>query len=330
MFGTIRTSSSPRATAFSVLAVFLALAAATDMARAQEGVIGRGATVFDSRWNEGPFVELAAGNSHTVARRSDGSVVAWGTNRYGECDVPSLPPGLSYVEVAAGVSHTVARRSDGSVVVWGDNFYGQCNVPALPPGLSYVEVAAGPFHTLARRSDGSVVAWGDNTYGQCNVPALPPGLSFAQIGAGMWRTVAIYRAGAYTTFGAGCPGSAGVTHLEATTLPRVGATMTVRVEPLPLSVAVMITGFSNVSSAAGPLPLNLSSLGLTNCWLRVSLDANDALIGSMGSATYSLAIPASAALAGFTLHQQALVLDPAAANPSGLVMSDAATAVIGL
>ena len=107
--------------------------------------------------------------------------------------------------------------------------------------------------------------------------------------------------------------------------------MTVRVEPLPLSLAVMISGFSNVSSTAGPLPLDLSPLGLVNnCWLRVSLDANDALIGSSGSATYALAVPASPALAGLLLHQQAVVLDPAAGNPAGLVLSDAASAVVGL
>jgi hypothetical protein len=120
-----------------------------------------------------------------------------------------------------------------------------------------------------------------------------------------------------------------VTRLEATGLPRVGATMTVRVEPLPLSAAVMISGLGNVSWAAVPLPLDVSFLGLTNCWLRVSLDVHEAVIGSLGSATWSLPIPASAALAGFILHQQALVLDPAASNPSGLVMSDAATAVVG-
>jgi hypothetical protein len=243
--------------------------------------------------------------------------------------VPALLPGLSYVEVSAGWAHAVARRSDGSVVAWGDNASGQCNVPALPPGLFYVEVAAGPAHTVARRSDGSVVAWGWNYNGQCNVPALPPGLTFAQIAAGSSHSVAIVRAGAYTTFGAGCPGSVGVTHLEATTLPRVGTTMTVRVEPLPQSIAVMLTGLSNVSWATAPLPLSLSSLGLTNCWLRVSLDANDLLLGASGSATHALAVPASAALAGFMLHQQAVVLDPAASS-LGLVMSDAATAVIGL
>jgi hypothetical protein len=181
-------------------------------------------------------------------------------------------------------------------------------VPPLPQGLTYVEMAAGYWHTVARRSDGSVVAWGFNGSGQCNVPALPPGLSIAQISAARNRTVAIVRAGAYSTFGTGCPSSAGVTHLEATTLPRVGATMTVRVEPLPLSAAVVISGLSNVSWSAVALPLNLSPFGLPNCWLRVSPDVNDALIGSLGSATYSLAVPASAALAGFILHQQAVVL----------------------
>jgi hypothetical protein len=330
MFTAFRTNSSPRATALSVFAVFLALPAATDVALAQEGVIGWGDSVVDSRCHEQSFVEVEARESQTVARRSDGSVVAWGTNYYGQCTVPALPPGVSYVEVAAGLHHTVARRSDGSVVAWGFNSHGECNVPPLPPGLSYVGVAAGGASTLARRSDGSVVAWGDNNFGQCNVPALPPGLTLAQISAGLATTVAILRAGAYATFGAGCPGSTGVTHLEATTLPRVGGTMTVRVEPMPLFVAVMISGFSNVSWAAVPLPIDLSSLGLTNCSLRVSLDANDALIGSLGSATYSLGIPASPALAGFMLHQQAVVLDPAAGNPAGLVMSDAATAVVGM
>ena len=97
-----------------------------------------------------------------------------------------------------------------------------------------------------------------------------------------------------------------------------------------VAAQLMISGLSNVSSAAVPLPLDLTSIGLTNCWLRVSLDTNHALIGALGSATYSLAVPASAALAGFILHQQAVVLDPAASNPSGLVMSDAATAVVGL
>ena len=71
------------------------------------------------------YVAIAAGTAHTVARRSDGSVVTWGDNSLGQCNVPALPSGLSYVEIAAGIYHTVARRSDGSIVAWGDNQYGQ-------------------------------------------------------------------------------------------------------------------------------------------------------------------------------------------------------------
>ena len=129
------------------------------------------------------------GGTHCVARRSDGSVVAWGSNSDGQCSVPPLPPGLTYVEVDAADKHSVARRSDGSVVAWGQNTLGQCNVPALPRGLTYVEIAAGGSfwddgeHTLARRSDGSVVAFGNNDYGQCHVPALPPGLTYIGIAA---------------------------------------------------------------------------------------------------------------------------------------------------
>ncbi|HUR27680.1 MAG TPA: hypothetical protein VM509_05800, partial [Planctomycetota bacterium] len=60
------------------------------------------------------------------AVRSDGSLVAWGWNQYGTCNVPVLPSGSSYVEVAPGVTHVIARRSDGSVVGWGLNTFGEC------------------------------------------------------------------------------------------------------------------------------------------------------------------------------------------------------------
>ena len=184
-------------------------------ARAQSHVVGWGSLVFDSRWNDEPFVEIAAGGNHTVARRSDGSVVAWGSNSWGQCNVPVLPIGLAYVAIAAGGRHTVARRSDGSVVAWGYNNWGQCNVPALPGGLTYVEVAAGSSHTVARRSNGSVIAWGDNASGQCNVPALPAGLSYVEIAAGYAHTVARRSDGSVVAWGSNALGQCSVPALPA-------------------------------------------------------------------------------------------------------------------
>ncbi|MFT4543264.1 MAG: hypothetical protein ACI835_005734 [Planctomycetota bacterium] len=148
------------------------------------------------------YVEVSTGSTHTVARRSDGSVVQWTDHGGGSywnalADVPVLSPGLSYVELDAGARHTVARVSDGSLVAWGDNQYGQCNVPTPPTGLDHVEISAGGAtstssfmvnrvwntwvansgHSVAQLSDGSLVAWGNNSHGQCNVPGGALGLN---------------------------------------------------------------------------------------------------------------------------------------------------------
>jgi hypothetical protein len=47
-------------------------------------------------------VAIAAGNVHSLALKADGTVVAWGNNYYGECNVPvglkaSLPVQMRYV-----------------------------------------------------------------------------------------------------------------------------------------------------------------------------------------------------------------------------------------
>jgi hypothetical protein len=141
-------------------------------------------------------VDVAAGEYYSVARRSDGSVVAWGKNTSGQCDVPPLPSGVTYVELAAGDNHCIARRSDGTAVAWGFNGAGQCDVPGLPAGLTYVEVAAGFAHSLARRSDGAVLGWGYDLYNECAVPALPAGLAYSGITAGGEQSIVLY---------AGCP-----------------------------------------------------------------------------------------------------------------------------
>jgi hypothetical protein len=109
---------------------------------------------------------ISAQALNTLALRKDGTVVAWGDNYYGQCNVP---PGLTNVTaIAAGGEHSLAV-SNGFVLAWGDNYYGQCNVPL---GLSNVwDVAASGFHSLALKGDGTVVAWGDNAYGEASVPA---------------------------------------------------------------------------------------------------------------------------------------------------------------
>jgi hypothetical protein len=137
------------------------------------------------------WVEVVAGHVQSLGRRSDGSLVAWGDNSYGQSNVPALPTGLAYTGMSGGIYHSVALRSDGTIVSFGSNFSGQLNVPALPAGLVYTAVSACASHNVALRSDGFAVAWGFNGYGQCNVPALPAGMTYVAVDAGNSHSVAL-------------------------------------------------------------------------------------------------------------------------------------------
>ena len=59
---------------------------------------------------------VAVGWGHTVGLKSDGTVVAVGDNRYGQCNIGSW---TDITKVAAGSHHTVGLKSDGTVVAVG-------------------------------------------------------------------------------------------------------------------------------------------------------------------------------------------------------------------
>ncbi len=107
-------------------------------------------------------VRLAAGASHTVGLRADGTVVAVGDNYHGQCDTDGW---TDVVAVAAGGAHTVGLRADGTVAAVGYNEYGQCDTNRW---TDIVAVAAGEEHTVGLRADGTVVAVGNNYNGQCD------------------------------------------------------------------------------------------------------------------------------------------------------------------
>src|SRR5713101_6561499 len=69
------------------------------------------------------YQAIAAGAGHSLALKSDGTVVAWGDNFNGQSTVPANLTGV--IAIAAGGNHSLAVKSDGTVAAWGANFYGQ-------------------------------------------------------------------------------------------------------------------------------------------------------------------------------------------------------------
>ena len=148
----------------------------------------------------------ACGVGHTVLLRKDGTALAFGDNRSGQCDIPTVADTVTFVAVAAGDRHTVLLCSDGNAIACGLNTRGQCELPGLDEGVRYMQVAAGAMHTVLLRSDGSVVACGDNKHGQCDVDKYdvdPPPLRriVVYVAGGPHTTWVRYRDGGSCGFG---------------------------------------------------------------------------------------------------------------------------------
>ena len=105
-----------------------------------------------------PVAQTVSGNGFTLARHTDGTVSAWGKNKFGELGLgdttnrltPTLVPGLTDVEeLVAGRYgyYTFARHTDGTVSAWGYNSDGRLGLgdttnrytPTLVPSLTDVE-----------------------------------------------------------------------------------------------------------------------------------------------------------------------------------------------
>ncbi|MDB6072488.1 MAG: Alpha-tubulin suppressor [Verrucomicrobiaceae bacterium] len=126
----------------------------------QRKVVGLGPGYGNLKVIEGlaNVTAVAAGEYHSLALKADGTVVAWGDNTYGECNVPKGLKGVTAIAGgASGVS--LALKIDGTVTGWGENRYGASKPPA---NLKKVKaIGAGRRHSLALKTDGTVVAWGD-------------------------------------------------------------------------------------------------------------------------------------------------------------------------
>lgn len=91
-------------------------------------------------------VAIAAGYSHTLMLRDDGTVVGW----------PGVATDLSnVVAIAVGAYHCLALTRDGRVIACGNNSMGQATVPT---GLtSVVAIDGGNNHSLALTAEGKVI-----------------------------------------------------------------------------------------------------------------------------------------------------------------------------
>ena len=140
------------------------------------------------------ILAIAAGADHALALKSDGRVLAWGYNGYGQLgddtstsrQRPRIVLDDGYrtltdiVAIAAGGNHSLALHRDGYAMAWGYNVYGQlgdgsATNRSLPewvvdadgfPLQDVSAITAGQNHSLAIGTAVGLLAWGHNDQGQ--------------------------------------------------------------------------------------------------------------------------------------------------------------------
>ena len=136
---------------------------------------------------ETTFLQISAGERHSLSIDSHGNLWAWGSNLSGQIGdgtydwslprpIPThIMQGFAFSLISAGFGHNLALDLEGQLWAWGRNFQGQIGdgttddrltpVP-IKPDTTIKQISAGSDHSLAIDSSGNLWAWGRNFEGQ--------------------------------------------------------------------------------------------------------------------------------------------------------------------
>ena len=184
--------------------------------------------------------QVAGGNRHTAAIKTDGTLWACGYNYFGELGdgtavysilspITTAGGGTNWKQVACGYSYTAAIKTDGTLWTWGYNNNGQLGdgttvskrspVTTITGEANWKQIACGSSHTAAVKTDGTLWTWGYNGNGglgdgttvskRSPITTAGGGTNWKQVACGLGHTAAIKTDGTLWTWGYNLSGQLG-------------------------------------------------------------------------------------------------------------------------
>ena len=195
--------------------------------------------------------QVSAGDSHTTAIKTDGTLWTWGTGSFGRLGngvttgiiltpVTTFAGGNNWKQVSSGGSHTAAIKTNGTLWTWGLGTSGQHGtndvtnkstpVTTFAGGTNWKQVSVGETYTVAIKTDGTLWTWGSSSFGVLGngvtigsistpVTTFAGGTNWKQVSASSNHSAAIKTDGTLWIWGTGTSGQLGINDITSRSTP---------------------------------------------------------------------------------------------------------------
>lgn len=119
----------------------------------------------------GHVVSVAAGYDHIMALNDEGEIFCWGSDRMGQCQIPTEVSGQrNFVQIAAGYQISYALTQSGEIIGWGNENLNDVRLTRRNGNTNIAKISVANTTLMALTKDGKVQHMGSQASDISKIP----------------------------------------------------------------------------------------------------------------------------------------------------------------